>query len=67
MITNAMAVVHLLNTVVDVYLWFQDKIDDIELNNRIKERKKARANYIATENQRIRLEILRELDRNSPR
>lgn len=67
MFTNAMAVVHLLNTMVDVYLWLQDKIDDAELMARITARKKARATYIATENQRIRLEILRELDRNDPK
>lgn len=61
-----MAVIHLLNTVVDVYLYFQDKIRDDELTDRIRARKDARAKYIATENQRIRLEILRELDRNRP-
>lgn len=67
MFTNAMAVVHLLNTMVDVYTWLQDEIDDATLMKRISARKKARATYIATENQRIRLEILRELDRNNPR
>lgn len=66
MITNAMAVVHLLNSLVDVYLWLDDKIDDLELNKRIKARKAARTKYIATETQRIKLEILRELDRNDP-
>lgn len=65
MITNAIAVVHLLQSLVDVYLWLDDKIDDMELNKRIKERKAARTKYIATENQRIRLEILRDLDRNN--
>ncbi|GEM_PF-6517146 len=67
MFTNAMAVVHLLNTVVDVYLWFQDKIADNELHKRIAERKKLRAKYIVEENQRIRLEILRDLGRNDPK
>ena len=67
MITNAMSVIHLLQTVVDVYLYFQDKIRDDELTDRIRARKDARNKYIATENQRIRLEILRELDRNSIR
>lgn len=67
MFTNAMAVVHLLNTMVDVYLWLQDEIQDAELMKRISARKKARATYIATENQRVRLEILRELDRNNPK
>lgn len=67
MITNAIAVVHLLQSLVDVYLWLDDKIDDLELNKRIKERKAARTKYIATENQRIRLEILRDLDRNNPK
>lgn len=67
MFTNAMAVVHLLSTMVDVYLWLQDEIADHELMERIKARKAARSKYIATENQRIRLEILRELDRNNPK
>ncbi len=65
MFTNAMAVVHLLNTLVDVYLWLNDEIDDAKLMGRIKARKSARLQYIATEKQRIRLEILRELDRNN--
>lgn len=67
MISNAMAVVHLLNTMVDIYLWLQDEIADHVLMERIKARKAARAKYIATENQRVRLEILRELDRNNPK
>jgi protease II len=67
MFTNAMAVVHLLQTVVDVYLWLQDEIADHQLMERIQARKKARAKYIATEKQRIRLEILREMDRNNPK
>jgi len=67
MITNAMAVIHLLNTVVDVYLWFQDKIADGELHKRISERKKLRAKYIVEENQRIRLEILHSLGSNNPK
>lgn len=62
-----MAVVHLLNTMVDVYLWLQDEINDLELKKRIDARKVARKKYIATESQRIRLEILRELDRNNPK
>jgi hypothetical protein len=65
LITNAVAIIHLLNTVVDVYLYFQDKIRDDELTDRIRARKDARAKYIASETQRIRLEILRELDRNN--
>ena len=64
---NIMAIVHLLNTVADVYLWFIDKIKDEELNNRIKERKKLRNKYIIEENQRMRLEILRDLGRNDPK
>jgi hypothetical protein len=64
-ITNAMAVIHLLNSVVDVYLFFMDKIDDLELANRIKERKQARTRFIAAETERIKLEILRDLERNS--
>lgn len=67
MFTNAMAVVHLLNTMVDVYMWLQDEISDLELKKRIDARKQARKKYIATENQRVRLEILRELDRNNPK
>lgn len=67
MITNAMAVVHLLQSLVDVYLWLNDEIADHQLMERIKARKAARTQYIATEKQRIRLEILRELDRNDPR
>lgn len=61
-----MAVVHLLQSLVDVYLWLDDKIDDLELQKRIKARKSARVKYITTEKQRIRLEILRDLDRNDP-
>jgi hypothetical protein len=67
MFTNAMAVVHLLQTMVDVYLWLNDEIADHELKKRIDARKSARKKYIATENQRVRLEILRELDRNNPK
>lgn len=67
MFTNAMAVVHLLQTMVDVYLWMQDEIADHELKKRIDARKAARKQYIATENQRVRLEILREMDRNNPK
>lgn len=66
MITNTMAVVHLLQTVVDVYLWMNDQIADLELKRRIDARKAARKKYIATESQRIRLEIIRELDKNNP-
>jgi hypothetical protein len=64
-ITNAMAVIHLLNSVVDVYLFFMDKIDDLELAGRIKERKQARTRFIAAETERIKLEVLRDLERNS--
>jgi hypothetical protein len=64
---NVMAIVHLLNTVADVYLWFIDKIKDDELHKRITERKKLRAKYIVEENQRIRLEILRSLGRDNPK
>ncbi len=65
MIANAMAVVHLLQTVVDVYLWLDDKIQDIELQRRISERKKSRIKYITEEKLKVRLEILRDLERNS--
>lgn len=65
MIANAMAVVHLLQTVVDVYLWLDDKIQDIELHRRISERKKSRIKYITEEKLKVRLEILRDLERNS--
>lgn len=65
MIANAMAVVHLLQTVVDVYLWLDDKIQDIELQKRISERKKSRIKYITEEKLKVRLEILRDLERNS--
>jgi hypothetical protein len=64
MIANAMAVVHLLNTVVDVYLWLDDKIQDVELHRRISERKKSRIKYITEEKLKVRLEILRDLERN---
>lgn len=67
MITNAMAIIHLLNTMVDVYLWLNDEIADHQLMERIQARKIARTKYIATEKQRVRLEILRELDRNDPK
>lgn len=67
MFTNATAVIHLLMTVVDVYTWLNDEIADHELKRRIDARKKARSQYIATEKQRIKLEILRELDRNNPK
>lgn len=66
MLTNAMAVVHLLNSLVDVYLWLADEIDDAVLMSRIKARKAARTKYILAETQRIKLEILRDLDRNNP-
>lgn len=61
-----MAIIHLLGTLVDVYLWLDDKISDVVLFQRIKARKAARVKYIASETQRVRLEILRDLDRNNP-
>lgn len=66
MFTNTMAVVHLLNSLVDVYLWLADEIADAELMTRIKARKQARLKYITTEKLKIRLEIIRELDKNNP-
>lgn len=67
MITNAMTIIHLLQSLVDVYLWLDDQIQDLELMNRIKARKAARIKYIIEEKQKIRLEILRELDSNNPK
>lgn len=65
MISNVMAVIQFVNLCADVFYWIDDKIDDIEFKRRCDKRKEARKTYIKSENQRIRLEILRDIERNS--
>ena len=65
MISNVMAVIQFLNLCADVFYWIDDKIDDLEFKRRCDQRKKARKDFIKTENERIKLEILRDIERNS--
>lgn len=65
MISNVMAVIQFVNLCADVFYWIDDKIDDIEFKRRCDQRKAARKKFIASENERIKLEILRDIERNS--
>lgn len=65
MISNVMAVIQFLNLCADVFYWMDDKINFEEFKRRCEDRKAARNKFIATENERIKLEILRDIERNS--
>ena len=65
MFANAMAVIQFINLCADVFYWLDDKIDDLEFKRRCDQRKQARKKFITSENERIRLEILRDIQRNS--
>jgi hypothetical protein len=60
-----MAVIQFLNLCADVWYWIDDKIDDAEFKRRCDERKTKRKEFIKNENEKIRLEILRDIERNS--
>jgi len=67
MFSNFMAIVEFLSLCSDVYLWLDDKITDIQFKERSNARKEKRKIFISTEKEKIKLEVLRDLERNDPR
>jgi hypothetical protein len=62
-----MAVIQFFNLMADVWLWLDEKLTDKEFNDRCKARKSARKRYLTTQEEQLRLKILRDLQRNDPR
>ena len=64
MFSNIMAIIQFLNLCSDVYLWIDGKMTDADFAAKMKKRKDLRNQYIATEKEELRLEILKELESN---
>lgn len=67
MFSNFMAIIEFLNLCSDVYLWLDDKITDLQFKERSNARKEKRKIFISSEKEILRLEVLRDLERNDPR
>ena len=67
MFSNFMAIIEFLNLCSDVYLWLDDQISDYQFKERSNARKEKRKIFISTEKQKLKLEVLRDLERNDPR
>jgi len=62
-----MAVVEFLNLCADVYMWLDEKITDTQFKDRCNARKEKRKIFITTEKERLKLEVLRDIQRNDAR
>ena len=67
MFSNFKAIIEFLNLCSDVYLWLDDQISDYQFKERSNARKEKRKIFISTEKQKLKLEVLRDLERNDPR
>ena len=63
MIAKIGIIIELAKLALDCFYYIEGKINEAELSNRMKQRKKQRKDYMNEEKKRIRLEILRELGR----